>query len=333
MSNINKNIKSYINYKIFKFWTLENLADANYQNFILELLKLDLVKNINKEISGAHISLIENLKTGGYLPIKTYINTGTTIFSFGLLYCCNILSRSPKEKKILELFIEILIVYLENDPKKCIYVLEEFSNFDIIDEFIFSCNKEEVRKEVIEIISAAFNNLYDFVGSSEEFANKYINVLVKYINCIILFIESNKNIAYNNLSSFDNIVQLFYKLLYKKNVYLNYLKKNAINKWLDEIMIVIDIKQKEGISTNDAKNVEDSKKEDDLSENSYVNETDFPKLPSSHCILRENTEDFNLGIKFDKNIEITGLKRKSTIRKNYDGIAFMKILQEDFKGI
>ena len=333
MSNINKNIKSYINYKIFKFWTLENLADANYQNFILELLKLDLVKNINKEISGAHISLIENLKSGGYLPIKTYINTGTTIFSFGLLYCCNILSCSPKEKKILELFIEILIVYLENDPKKCIYVLEEFSNFDIIDEFIFSCNKDEVRKEVIEIISAAFNNLYDFVGSSEEFANKYINVLVKYINCIILFIESNKNIAYNNLSSFDNIAQLFYKLLYKKNVYLNYLKKNAINKWLDEIMIVIDIKQKEGISTNDAKNVEDSKKEDDLSENSYVNETDFPKLPSSHCILRENTEDFNLGIKFDKNIEITGLKRKSTIRKNYDGIAFMKILQEEFKGI
>ena len=119
MSNINQQMKSYINYKIFKYWTLENLADSNYQNFILELLKLDLVKNINNEISSVHQVLIENLKSGGYLPIKNYINTGITVFSFGVLYFCNILLRSPKEKNVLNLFEEILNVYLENDPKKC----------------------------------------------------------------------------------------------------------------------------------------------------------------------------------------------------------------------
>ena len=62
MSNINQSMKAYINYKMFKYWTLENLTDSNYQNFILELLKLDLVKNINKEINVDYASLIENLK-------------------------------------------------------------------------------------------------------------------------------------------------------------------------------------------------------------------------------------------------------------------------------
>ena len=332
MSNITPNMKSYINYKMFKYWTLENISDANYQNFILELLKLDLVKNINKEINGIHFTLIDNLKSGGYLPIKNYINTGITIFSFGLLYCCNILTRSPKEKNILKLFEEILIVYLENDPKKCIYTLEEFSNFEIIDEFIFSCNKDEVKKDIIELISSAFNNLYEFVESSEEISNKYVNLLVKYINCIIIFIQKNKTFAINNLPCFDSIANLFYKLVYGKKVYLNYLKKNVIDKWLDDILIKIDIKQNETINTIDNKNNEDSKKEEN-EENNIINEKHFPILESTHCILKEKTEEFDFGIKFNKNIEITGFKSKIYSKKNYDGIAFIKTLLEDLKEI
>jgi hypothetical protein len=283
---------------MFKYWTLENLADSNYQNFILELLKLDLVKNINKEITLEHASLIEDLKSGGYLPIKNYINTGVTIFSFGLLYCCNILSRSPKEKNILKLFYEILIVYLENDPKKCVYVLEEFSKFEIIDEYIFSCQKEEVKKDIIELISIAFNNLFEYQETNEEIAHKYINILVKYLNSIILFIESMKTTAINNLPSFDYIAQLFYKLVYKKNIYLTYLKKNKLDKWLKNIIQKIETKQNEAFNTIDTKNNDDLKNEEQKKEKSEINENNFPKLESSHCILGEKTQDFNFGIKF-----------------------------------
>ena len=333
MSNINQDMKSYINYKMFKYWTLENLADTNYQNFILELLKLDLVKNINKEISSIHQTLIENLKSGGYLPIKNYINTGLTIFSFGLLYFCNILLRSPKEKNVLNLFEEILIVYLENDPKKCIFVLEEFCNFDIIDEFIFSCNKDEVKKEIIELISNAFNNLYEFVETSEEFSKKYVNILVKYINSIIIFIEINKTKALNNITSFDAIAQLFSKLIYKKKTYMNYLKKNAIDKYLNDIINKIDSKQNESSNTLEIKNSDIISYEESFEVNNNINENNFPKLESSHCILNEKTEDFNFGIKFNKNIEITGFKNKTETKKSFDGIAFMKLLLEDIKDI
>ena len=333
MSNINQSMKSYINYKMFKYWTLENLADSNYQNFILELLKLDLVKNINKEITLEHASLIENLKSGGYLPIKNYINTGVTVFSFGLLYCCNILSRSPKEKNILKLFYEILIVYLENDPKKCIYVLEEFSKFEVIDEYIFSCQKEEVKKDIVELISLAFNNLFEYREVNEEIANKYVNILVKYLNNIILFIESVKNTAINNLPSFDYIAQLFYKLVYKKNIYMNYLKKNKLDKWLEDIIQKIEIKQNEGVNTIDTKNNEDLKNEEQKKEITEINEANFPKLESNHSILTEKTQDFNFGIKFNKNIEIKGAKTKMVTKKSYDGIEFIKLLLEDLKTI
>ena len=38
--------------------------------------------------------LITELKEEEYLTIKNYINTGNTIFSFGLLYFCNIMLRA-----------------------------------------------------------------------------------------------------------------------------------------------------------------------------------------------------------------------------------------------
>lgn len=316
---------------MFKYWTLENLADSNYQNFILELLKLDLVKNINNEISAEHITLIDDLKSGGYLPIKNYINTGITIFSFGLIYYCNILSCSPKEKNIAKLFLEILIVYLENDPKKCVFVLEEFSGFDIIDKFIFSCHKDEIKNDMIELVSNAFLNLFESQENSESKENKYINILVKYLNSIILFIEKNKNIAFHNVSYFDNIAQLFYKLVYKKKIYMNYMKNNAIDKWLNDIMIIIEEKQNEPVNTIDTKNYDDLKNGQDKADNSNINENHFPKLESTHCLLKEKTEDFNFGFKFNKKIEINALKSKILPKKNYDGIVFMKLLLEDFR--
>ena len=331
LSNINQSMESYINYKMFKYWCLENLADSNYQNFILELLKLDLVKNINKEIDNSHSALIENLKKGNYLPIKNYINTGVTIFSFGLLFCCNILNRCPKEKNIAHLFEDVIVVYLDNDPKKCLYVLEEFSNFEVLDEFIFYCEKEDVYKEMIELISIAFNILYTLVESEEEINSKYLNLLIKYLHTIIIYIEKVKNIAIKNLSSFENLATLLYKLLYKKRILLDYIKNNKIDKWLEEIMDVIDKKLNEATNTIETKNNDDIKNEDEIPKNNNINETNFPLFESNHCILLEKTDDFKFGIEFNKNIEITAVKTKNVVKKNYDGFAFIKLLLEDLK--
>ena len=36
--------KSIINCQMFKYWTLENITNPLYQEFIVKLLKIDLVK-------------------------------------------------------------------------------------------------------------------------------------------------------------------------------------------------------------------------------------------------------------------------------------------------
>ena len=142
-----------------------------------------------------------------------------------------------------------------------------------------------------------------------------------------------KNIAINNLPSFDYIAQLFYKLVYKKNIYMNYLKKNKLDKWLEDIIQKIEIKQNEGVNTIDTKNNEDFKNEEPKKEITEINEANFPKLDSNHSILTEKTQDFNFGIKFNKNIEIKGAKTKMVTKKSYDGIEFIKLFLEDLKTI
>ena len=114
---------------------------------------------------------------------------------------------------------------------------------------------------------------------------------------------------------------------------MSYLKKNTIDKWLDDIMIKIEYKQNEAVNTLDNHNNEEDKTVEDKEGNNNINEKHFPKLESNHCLLREKAEDFNFGFKFDKNIEIKALKSKIIPKKSYDGIAFMKMLLEDLREI
>ena len=48
-SNINNNFKSYIKYKMFKYWTLENLSNSYYQGFIINLSKETLELWLQKD--------------------------------------------------------------------------------------------------------------------------------------------------------------------------------------------------------------------------------------------------------------------------------------------
>ena len=77
MGNINQENKSIINLHIFKFWTLENIVESQYQEFILNLLKINLVNHLNGNISSIekdHAELIESLKKEGFDFIENKIN-------------------------------------------------------------------------------------------------------------------------------------------------------------------------------------------------------------------------------------------------------------------
>ena len=43
-SNINEELKKEINYKLYKSWTIKNIASQLYQNFVISLIKFDIAK-------------------------------------------------------------------------------------------------------------------------------------------------------------------------------------------------------------------------------------------------------------------------------------------------
>ena len=55
---------------MFKYWTLENITNPQYQEFILNLLKIDLVKNYEKSVEMHHPELFKELSDEEFLPIK-----------------------------------------------------------------------------------------------------------------------------------------------------------------------------------------------------------------------------------------------------------------------
>ena len=331
-SNINNNMKSYINYKMFKYWTMENLSNVYYQNFIIELIKLDLVKNIEKEIDKSHKNLIDILKNEDYLPIKNYINTGNTIFSFGLLYFCNIMVKNNKEKTNIQIYIDILTIYLENDINKCLFVLEEFSDIETIDIFFITNKNIDVIKMISDLISLAFNNYLNNCNDEHKNLN-----LFKFLNSIILCISNKYNVLCSNLDLLDNIVRLFCKLINKKPIFLKYLKNKGIEKWLDEI--INKINNKSDVATVD---INTSNEEDEqINMNILLTYDNFPKLECDHCILREKTNEFNFGIDFTKNKDIENLKKKNIEKKgkrnnsitSCDSIVLLRRLQDDIREI
>ena len=326
-SNINNEMKSYINLKMFKFWTLDSLSNPYYQSFIIDLLKIDLIKNINQEINKTHKELIEDLRNGDYLPIQNYINTGNIIFSFGLLYFCNIMLRTPKEKNLINIYKEILLVYLENDINKCFYVLEEFSNDDTIDEFLYSCQNFEAVKIISELITFSFHN-YLLISENENNSDNNLN-LFKFLNSIILFISNKVNAIGSNMYSLDNLCKLLFNLVNKKNIFLKYLKNKGIHKWLEELIN----------KTDNAKNEISSIDNDyeQVNMNFILTQDNFPKLECDHHILSEKTNEFDFGINFMKTFYIEternkiSKKAKNNSITSKDSINLLKQLQDDIK--
>jgi len=331
-SNINNNIKSIIYFKMFKYWTLENLTNQNYQGFILELLKMDLIKNIQKEIEN-HNDLIDELKKGEYLPIQNYVNTGNTIFSFGLLYFCNIMIRFPKEKNNIHTCNEILIVYLENDINKCLYVLEEFSDEEIIEEFFIACQNSEAVKTISDLILISFKNYMLLSEKDDDTENKIVN-LYKFLNSIILFISNKMNNFSSNIS-FDNILKLFSNLINEKIIFLKYLKDKGIDNLLNEIIKKINNSREKKESDE---NNNDNEDDEHINMNFLLTNGNFPKLECNHCILKEKTNEFNIGKEFIKKLEENSNAKKPSLKnakiiKSNDIINLLKKLKEDINGV
>ena len=267
-SNINDKIKSIINIKMFKFWTIQSIVSPGYQNFVLNLLTYDLSRMKNNKLK-------EQNKIG-----NNNKNNIDEIFEFGLIYFFNIEIRvifRQKEKSFLSEFVDIIISYIEKDIKKAKYILEEFSNFEVINEFLVSCPTKSGSKAINKIIYTSFKKIFDYILLNEK-SNKanddisdYNLFLFKFINTYVLFI------TYNIRSiQIENVNTIFYDIIKTNEAFIKYLKKKNLEKWVASFY-----------------NDDDDDDDEEMYLNSILNEKHFPKIKSTHKILSEKKLEFN----------------------------------------
>ena len=267
-SNINDKIKSIINIKMFKFWTIQSIVSPGYQNFVLNLLTYDLSRMKNNKLK-------EQNKVG-----NNNKNSIDEIFEFGLIYFFNIEIRvifRQKEKSFLSEFVDIIISYIEKDIKKAKYILEEFSNFEVINEFLVSCPTKSGTKAINKIIYTSFKKIFDYILLNEK-SNKanddisdYNLFLFKFINTYVLFI------SYNIRSiQIENVNTIFYDIIKTNEAFIKYLKKKNLEKWVASFY-----------------NDDDDDDDEEMYLNSILNEKHFPKIKSTHKILSEKKLEFN----------------------------------------
>ena len=269
-SNINEKYKSIVNCHMYKYWVLENITNPLYQEFVVNLLKIDLAKNYDKNIEANHLELFKELKDEEYIikNNKDDINKENVeskkdnkIFEYGLRYYFNIMLRtSTKEREYMSKYDEIIKAYIESDSDKSQYILEEFSDNDVINEFLVFCPVEENIKYTTGIIITAFKKYYNDKNKKDK------TLLFKFINSLLFFICYN--IEYVNL---EYVFALLNQLINinKDKVFIKYLKEKNIELWISSF-------EKEVIT-----------EEDEANNDLIMSEDNLPVLRSNHYILTE----------------------------------------------
>ena len=267
-SNINDDIKNEINLKLYKSWTIKNITSSVYQNFVLSLLKLDISKILDQNDEKSNARLLKILKSEGYTigSKKTPTKDGDTnegnneIFQFCLRYYFSVflrISRRSQDKNINQLFQDVIKCYLESDLNKAKYLLEEFSNTEVIKEYLIFCPNIDSVKDCLELIIYTFNIVYKKNPPNDSFIYEFINTLINYIE---------ENIRQ---FSIESITYLFLQLILGKgqNKLISYLKKKSFEKWVDSFY------RNHGYEI--AKKI--------------VNKSQFPPLKAQHSILIDKT--------------------------------------------
>ena len=298
MSYIKDEYKSIINLEMYHFWTLMNIMDPLYQNFVLNLYLISLLKNKNidlKIIEKKYPQIFKKISGEGYLDSKNNdeeneINNNK-IFEFGLRYFFNVLLRiNKRDRNSFEDYYEIIKLFLEFDREKCKFILEEFSNKDTLNEFLVFCPIKENIEYVSNIIMKAFKTYYDDKKINDK------SILFKYINTLLLFIY----LDINNIC-LEFVINLFISLINvgKNKIFVNHLKESGIEFWLSSLDKV------------------DITEEDEEIINSLMSSTNLPIISSTHFILseKENIDDKNEN---NNTIDEEDIKRLSNIEINYN---------------
>ena len=299
-SNIKPDMIDIINNKLYRNWIKKNICSTSYQNFVLGLLKMNVAKIIDESIEKSHSQLCRIMRNEGYIKdIKDNVissssaNDNNKIFQFGLRYFFNVIlriNRKSQDKTIhnyIERFKHIINIYMEKDLNKAIFILEEFSDSKIIDEFLIYCPNESSIKDISDIIISSFELIFnDTKDDSNDNAFYY-----KYINSLFTYIANN--IRQINLESLNGVLYKIINIVNRE--FINYMKRKNMNRWILSFYRKLN--------------------EIDISE--IINETNLPTIHSNHSILKEFSippEENNDNLRKMQNEEIDIYDQQQYIR-------------------
>ena len=276
-SNINDIIKNDINSKLYESWTIKNITSTAYQNFVLQLLEIDLAKIFDSNFAKKYSGFKELLIKDGYISVNNNIhnnnyidtNNNSKVFDFCLKYYFNVILRISRRVQdritnlnYFDIFKDIINIYIESDINRARYLLEEFSNTECINEYLVCCPIIESIKDCLDIILKAYNLIFNHFNPNDLFIFEFMNSIITYID---------KNIRKMSLEAINHLLLQIINIGGQR--FIAYLKKKNFEKWIMSFY-------------GNNKAIEN-----------FVNESVFPTLHSGHSILTDKeyniTNDIN----------------------------------------
>jgi ubiquitin C-terminal hydrolase len=277
-SNITPTILDSIHTDNFQYWINKILFSKEYHSFVTDLLvnsntydhitKNYLTKNDNfeiepnlylrpsyektcsnmnylqKSIKNNNVDskmLVNNLNKNDYIFVLDKDHE-MYLFKFACSFFFNVLIRA-KEKYYLPAMMDVLKAFINKDDQLADWLLEEFSNYDLINEYLIESPVIDVKKLIIGLLYAAMIKSY----KSKRGVNLQSNtLLIQFINNILNSIIKNSNNNDKDLSILQYILYRFTLLgdetkIYLINVgvlnYLTYYYIGKNDKYAKEILL------------------------------------------------------------------------------------------------
>jgi ubiquitin carboxyl-terminal hydrolase 9/24 len=104
------------------------------------------------------------------------------LFQFACSFFFNVLIRS-KEKSALPAMLDILKSFINKESDHAEWLLEEFGNFEVINDYLVECPLLEIRKLIVGVLYASMIKSYK---SNSSCTSKSLNKLVNNLICFII---------------------------------------------------------------------------------------------------------------------------------------------------
>ena len=266
-SNINEELKKEINFKLYKSWTMKNIASPSYQNFVISLIKFDITKIKGLSTGNKFFSLYRLLKQEKYITDDIIVNNEFTngsseIFQFALRYYFSVyirISKRCRDDNMDEVFKQIIRLYLLTDINRAKFLLEEFSNNEVIEEYLIYCPNTESIKICLNLLIETFQYVYKEISQ-----DKNDLFPIYFLDTYIVFIDANITQV-----AIEAIRHLFINMIETGGLrFKEYLKRKKYDNWIRSFYV----NEKKVTKT-------------------IINSDIFPVLKSDHCILSQKNNN------------------------------------------